>query len=141
MKTQELTIEAPKGFQIDQEKSTFEKIVFKEISNNFDKIFKYHNTNQEEFDKKYAEIPFHVKAYQKEVMLAAFYNKNWSPNWKNNNEEKHYAWFYMDEFRLNDVDFSSFNSRVPARLCYKNKKDLLEAIELYPDVFKESREF
>ena len=29
----ELKIEVPKGYEIDKEKSTFEKIVFKEIDN------------------------------------------------------------------------------------------------------------
>ena len=139
MKTQELTIEAPKGFEIDQEKSTFEKIVFKEISNNFDKIFKYHNTNKDEFDKKYEHIPFHVKAYAKEAMLASSYNKNWEPNFADENERKYYPWFYMDEFRLDGVDVCSRSSYSCAPQLWRNEKDLRDAIELYPDVFKESR--
>lgn len=139
MKTQELTIEAPKGFEIDQEKSTFEKIVFKEIGNNFDKILKYHNTNQDEFNKNYENISFHVKAYAKECMLASFYNKKWIPDFTNDNEKKYYPYFYMDEFRLFDVArFHRFSSSC-APLLWKNEKDLREAIELYPEIFKESR--
>lgn len=139
MKTKTLKIEVPKGFEIDTENSTFENIVFKESSNNFLKILAYHDTTQKEFDEKYKNIPFHVKAYEKEAMLAAFYNKGWTPNFKDTNEKKHYAWFYMDEFRLYCVTCRSDYSVVPARLLWKNENDLKEAIELYPDVFKDSR--
>lgn len=141
MKTQEFKIEVPKGFEIDQEKSTFERIVFKETSDKFSKVLTYHNTTEKEFDKLYENIPFHVKAYEKEAMLAAFYNKGWVPNWKDSNERKHYAWFYMDGFRLRSVYCYDSNSSCSARLLWKNEKDLREAIELYPNVFKESREF
>lgn len=136
-----MKINVPEGYEICEKTSTFENIVFKEISNNFDKIFKYHNTSQEEFDKKYEGIPFHVKAYAKGSMLASFYNKGWIPNWEDFNERKYYAWFYMDKFRLNCLTYYCSRSSIPARLCYKNEKDLLEAIELYPEVFKESKEF
>lgn len=61
MKTQELTIEAPKGFEIDKEKSTFEKIVFKEVSNNLKKVFEYHKTTKESFDKLYENLPLRSK--------------------------------------------------------------------------------
>jgi len=141
MKTQELKIEAPKGFEIDTEKSTFERIVFKEVSDKFDKVLAYHNTTKENFEKLYLNIPKHVKAYEKEAMLAAFYNKGWIPNFQESSEIKHYPWFYLDEFRLYDVNCSSNDSGVPARLVWKNEEDLKEAIELYPNVFKESREF
>lgn len=139
MKTQEIKIETPKGFEIDKEKSTFEKIVFKEISNNFEKILKYHNTNQEEFDKTYENIPFHVKAYAKESMLASFYNNGWAPNFQDDNERKYYPWFWLDNFRLHYVRYDDRYSCSCARLLWKNEKDLREAIELYPDVFKENR--
>lgn len=134
----ELKIEIPKNYEIDKEKSTFEKIVFKEISNNFDKIYKYHNTTQEEFDKTYENMPFYVKAYSKESMLTSFYNKGWQPNFKDKNEKKHYAWFWLDDFRL-DAVYCSRCSFSCAPLLWKNEKDLKEAIKLYPDVFKDSR--
>lgn len=139
MKTQELKINVPNGFEIDKEKSTFENIVFKEIGDNFDKVFTYHNTTKEQFDKLYESIPFHVKAYAKESMLASFYNKEWTPNFQDSNERKYYPWFYMDEFRLNVVDCNDRGSDSCAPLLWKNEKDLREAIELYPEVFKNAR--
>jgi len=105
MKTQELKIEVPKGFEIDKERSTFDRIVFREVYNSFQKVLEYHKTTEKDFDELYKNIPLHVKYYEQEAMLAAFYNKGWIPNFKNTNERKYYTWFYMDEFRLFSVFF------------------------------------
>lgn len=139
MKT--LNIEVPKGFEIDKENSTFEKIVFKEISSPMEKVFKFHNTTEKEFNDLYKNLPRHVKAFEKECMVVAFYNKGWIPDFTNKNQSKWYPLFYLAEFRLNFCDYYYLNSSVPARLLWKNEKDLKEAVEIYKDVFKESREF
>lgn len=137
----ELKIEVPKGFEIDKENSTFERIVFKEVNSPMDKVFKYHNTTEEQFNELYKNIPRHVKAIEKECMIASFYNKGWIPDFTNKNQKKWYAWFYLDVFRLSVVYDYCSGSSVPARLLWKNEQDLREAIEIYKDEFKESREF
>lgn len=137
----EFKIEVPKGFEIDKEKSTFEKIVFKETGSPMDKVFKFHNTTEKEFNELYKNLPKHVKAFEKECMLVAFYNKGWIPDFTNSNQRKYYAWFYLDVFRLSVCNRYISISTVPARLLWKNEQDLREAIEIYKDVFKESREF
>jgi hypothetical protein len=139
MKTQEFKIEVPKGFEIDKENSTFEKIVFKEVNSAMDRIYKYHNTTEKEFDELYKNIPNHVKAYEKECMVVAYYNKDWKPDFNNSSEKKWYPWFYIEDFRLDFCGSYVTASVVPARLLFKNENDLKEAVELHKDVFKESR--
>lgn len=142
MRTKEVKIEIPKGFEVDKEKSTFERIVFKELNNSMEEVYRYHNTTQEDFDKLYLNIPSHVKAYQKECMVVAFYNKSWVPNWEDSSEKKYYLWFYLDNFRLDGTDCDCDDDSVSsARLCFRTKEDALEAFERFPDVFKESRMF
>lgn len=137
MKT--LKIEIPNGYEIDTEKSTFENIVFKEITNHMDEVYKYHNTTEEEFNKLYENLPKHVKAFEKECMVVAFYNKGWTPDFSNNSEYKYYPWFYMDNFSLDVVNCFYSCSDVPRHLLFKNEKDCREAVKKYFEVFKESR--
>ena len=137
----ELKIEVPKGFEVDKEKSTFERIMFKEVSSPMEKVFQYHNTTEEQFNELYKNIPKHLKAIEKECMLASFYNKGWIPDFNNKNQRKYFAYFYLDVFRLDDCSYCYSSSCVPARLLWKNEQDLREAVEIYKDVFKESREF
>lgn len=139
MKTQELKIEVPKGFEIDQQKSTFEKIVFKVISPPMQKVYEYHDTTEKEFDKLYNNIPSKVKAYAQEIMVVAYYNKTWIPDWNNSKEYKYYPYFHMDKFRCSDVSGNYSDSIVGAPQVFKNKKDCEEAVELFFDIYKESR--
>lgn len=103
------------------------------------KVYEYHNTTEEEFNELYKNLPKHIKANEKEFMIVAFYNKEWKPDFQNSNEKKWYAWFYMDDFRLGDWDYCCSVSSVPARALFKNKADLIEAVEVYFEEFKESR--
>ena len=67
MKTQELKIEIPKGFEIDKEKSTFEKIIFKEVKTDLQELLNYHNLTEEDFNN--------LSGFEKECKVVAFYNK------------------------------------------------------------------
>jgi len=106
-----------------------------------DKVYEYHSTTEEEFNKLYQSIPNHVKAYQKECMIVAYYNKGWIPNFKDKNERKYYLWLYLDEFRLDCANYGYGLSSSSARLLFKSEKEALEASELFFEVFKESRMF
>jgi len=131
MKTQELKIEIPKGFEIDKEKSTFEKIVFKEVKTDLQELLNYHNLTEEDFNN--------LSGFEKECKVVAFYNRGWKPNWKDSNERKWYPYFYMDNFRLIHVVYHFSSSSVSSRLCFKNEKDAREAVEKYFEIFKQSR--
>lgn len=140
MKTKEIKIEVPKGFEIDKENSTFEKIVFKESNSNpMLEVYKYHNITEEEFDKLYENLPNHVKAFQKECMIVSFYNKGWKPNWDNLNERKYYPWFYLGKgFSLNH-SHCYLISCVSSCLVFRKEEDCEEAVEKFFEVYRESR--
>ena len=142
MKTQEFKIEVPKGFEIDEEKSTFQKIVFKESKNNLDKIFKFNNTTEKDFNKKWENFEDHEKYGALEKMIVNYYNKGEKPNWKNSEQYKYYPWFVMREntFRCDDFYVGWYTgSTASSRLAYLRKEDMLEAVELYIDIYKKSR--
>ena len=132
-------IEIPSGYEVDKNKSTFENIVFKQIKNPMDEVYKYHNTTEEEFNNIYTNLPKHIKAYAKEILIVEFYNKGWKPDWSDNNQKKFYPWFCIDNFRFDGVDYSYSSSFCSSRLCFKNREDCKEEVEKYLDIFKESR--
>ena len=141
MKTQEFKIEVPKGFEIDEEKSTFQKIVFKESKNNLDKIFKFNNTTEKDFNKKWENFEDHEKYGALEKMIVSYYNKGKKSNWENSNQYKYYPWFIMreDNFCYGDYGAWYSGSSASSRLAYLRKEDMLEAVELYIDIYKKSR--
>ncbi len=136
-----LKIEIPEGYEIDQTKSTFEKIVFKESKNSLDKIFKFNNTTEKDFNKKWENFEDHEKYGALEKMIVNYYNKGEKPNWENSNQYKYYPWFVMceDSFRYDCYDCWYACSRTSSRLAYLRKEDMLEAVELYIDIYKKSR--
>ena len=136
-----LKIEIPEGYEIDQTKSTFEKIVFKESKNSLDKIFKFNNTTEKDFNKKWENFEDHEKYGALEKMIVNYYNKGEKPNWENSNQYKYYPWFVMceDNFRYDDFNDWCTLSTASSRLAYLRKEDMLEAVELYIDIYKKSR--
>ncbi len=131
MKTQELKIEIPKGFEIDKEKSTFEKIIFKEVKTDLQELLNYHNLTEEEFNK--------LSGFEKECKVVAFYNKGWKPNWKDSNDRKYIPYFYMDNFRLYGVYRGLSFSYCSPHLYFKREEDAEEVVEKYFEIFKQSR--
>lgn len=137
----DLKIEIPEGYEIDQEKSTFQKIVFKESKNDLQKIFKYNNTTEEEFNKKWENFEDHEKYGALEKMIVNYYNKGEKPNWENSNQYKYYPFFIIQEENFHYDGYVGWwaSSGTSSRLAYLRKEDMLEAVELYLDVYKKSR--
>lgn len=136
----ELKIEAPKGFEVDKENSTFERIIFKEVSSPVNVIFNYHNITEEEFNKNHEKCSDFVKAIAFEEMIVNFYNKGEVVDTNNSNQRKYYLWFYTgDKFRLCYCDYCNRYSVVPSRLCFLREKDALEAAKLYLEQYRNSR--
>lgn len=99
----ELKIEVPQGYEIDKEKSTFEKIVFKKIKDlpmSFDEmkipeywdiyntILSKHN-NGNYTGRCFGESVYSTKEYaeafwalSKLILLRDAWNKGWKPNWR-----------------------------------------------------------
>jgi hypothetical protein len=103
-------------------------------------VYKYHGATEEEFDKLYENLPKHVKAFEKECMVVAFYNKGWKPNWNDLDEDKYYPWFYLGkDFRLLSSGHDFSGATVSSRLCFRRKEDCGEAVEKFFEVYRESR--
>jgi hypothetical protein len=148
MKT--FNIEIPEGYEIDQEKSTFEKIVFKEIKKGLPKTWEelirvkgYYVTsgsypsNCNGVTEKTNKNVF-ATAEQAEAALAMAqlsqlrdaYRQGWKPDWKNANTKK-YVIFYEDSQLKTDYwytrqYFLSFETSLIAQEFLKNFKDLIE---------------
>lgn len=102
-------------------------------------VYRFHNTTEEEFDKLYENIPDHVKAFEQECMITNYYNKGEKPNWEDSSQKKHYAWFYLDDFRFDFSFYYSTFSGCSARLCFLREDDLKEAVVKFLDIYKRSR--
>jgi hypothetical protein len=121
---------------------TLTKEQLKQIENQnpMQKVYDYHNTTEEEFDKLYKNVSDFAKAQEIESMIVNFYNKGEQPDWDNSNQYKYYPYFYLGS----NFSYSSYyswgsGSDVSARLCFLRKEDLLEAVEVYKEQYENSR--
>lgn len=107
-----------------------------------DKVYEYHKTNEQEFEKLYENIPLNIKYLQKEVMIVAFYNKGEKPDFNNKKQKKWYSWFYLDEFRFFDSYYFGSFTYIPASLCFVGdnaEKNIKEAVVEFFEELKLSR--
>lgn len=105
-----------------------------------EEVYKFHNTTKEEFEELYKNLPLNVKYYQKEVMIVAFYNKGWQPNFKDKNEGKYYGWYEFEPtFRLSGIGNRSVNSIAPSALLLQKEEYVREIFEKFPKEIEESR--
>lgn len=125
----DVTITPPKGFIIDEEKSTFQKIVFKEIKKDiferiqsFDDACREVGTTKKEFEKKYKDI-LDNQGYATEQfkLLVKAYNEGTVLDWDNINEQKWCIWWDMRK----SGSLGAFNDRyryshAPASLHFKS---------------------
>lgn len=110
METKEMKIQAPEGYEIDREKSTFEKIVFKKVENELPKSWEdlyevggwfvdFHSDvvtsgSMRTADSVKNRFPTKEEA-EACVALAQLcqlrdrYNGGWKPNWEDYNETKY----------------------------------------------------
>lgn len=110
----ELQIIAPKGYEIDKENSTFEKIVFKKIEEKLtyekiaEKLFEYKDHYYTNADGIIREISVgwncpnaaptehqlqRLLAINKLMNVAHYLNDGWEPNCNDNEQEKFYIYY------------------------------------------------
>lgn len=137
MKTKELKIEAPEGYEIDRENSTFKKIVFKKIENELPKSWEdlgvirgfYVNAHSEVRDfegrtsKDSNKNTFPTKeeaeaclALAQLCQLRDRYNDGWRPDWEDDGEIKHCIEFFKGKI---DKEYHHIAKRV---LCFKTRE-------------------
>ena len=110
METKEMKIQAPEGYEIDKENSTFENIVFKKIEKELPKSWEdlkilngYYVNDSSEVDifesyttDEYNKNVFPTKeeaeacvALAQLCQLRDRYNDGWKPDWEDYNETKY----------------------------------------------------
>ena len=125
-----------KEFTIEQLKELINK-----NEDKLKKVFNFNKTTEEQFNKKWEGFEEHEKYGALERLIVNFYNKGEKPNWENTKQYKYYPYFIMDkvDFRCANYYDCYTNSYVSSRLAYLREEDMLEAVELYLDVYKKSR--
>lgn len=115
MKNKELKIEVPQGYEIDREKSTFEKIVFKrkELPKSWEDLgvvrgfYVNAHSRVRDFEgrtsKDSSKNTFPTKeeaeaciALAQLCQLRDIYNDGWKPDWKNDREPKYVIEIFYD---------------------------------------------
>lgn len=127
-------------FTIDQLNSIIEAA---KKANPMDEVFKYHNIKEEDFNSKWEGFEAYEIAQAKEILIASYYNKNKKPDWTDSSQYKYCPYFVMDKNKFRCYDYVSWSSHsyVSARLCFLRKEDMLEAVEKFIDIYKESRTY
>lgn len=149
MKT--FNIEIPEGYEIDQEKSTFEKIVFKQIKKGLPKTWeelekvtgfyvtpncftsKVVKGDAADSNKNLFVTPEQAEAAVALAQLSQLrdaYRQGWKPDWKNGLTKKYVIFCEDSHFRIDywytREYFLSFESQAIAQEFLKNFKDLIE---------------
>lgn len=147
--TKEVTISIPEGYEIDKEKSTFEKIVFKKKEQSLPKTWEeleqisgyfvgndsetssvkhYANTTDNRnvfFSKEQAEASV---ALAQLTQLREVYRQGWVPDWADGSE-KYCIVFYRNDFEKNlytsHNKFLSFQTAEIQNEFLENFKDLI----------------
>lgn len=153
MKTKELKIQVPEGYEIDKEKSTFEKIVFKKVENELPKSWEdlyevggwfvdFHSKivtsgSMRTADSVKNRFPTKEEA-EACVALAQLcqlrdrYNDGWKPDWTDNAEK--YC-IYFNDNKL-DISYSYSAHRV---LIFKTVETRDKFLENFEDLIKTAK--
>ncbi|HUR65493.1 MAG TPA: hypothetical protein VMZ03_04015 [Chitinophagaceae bacterium] len=91
------------------------------------------------FPKKKKHIKA-VIAFTKLIIIAEVLNDGWKPSWKDNNQPKWYAWFWMDSstgFRCYGAAFGYSHSNVGSRLCFRDEANAEFAGKQFKSLYKD----
>jgi len=105
-------------------------------SSNMDKVYAYHNTTKEEFDKKYKNVSLRSKYFEMEAMIVAYKNNGWVYK---QGEKFYYPWFDLELFIFDGVSDSRTFASVPLALCFKNESLTKETVSEFLEEYKLSR--
>lgn len=80
-----------------------------------------------------------INAYQKLIIITRALNEGWEPNWNDEDEYKHYPWFYFNRpgFRFFSAAYLYTGSAVGSRLCFRSSELAEYAASQFLDIYKE----
>ena len=151
MKTKEFKIQAPEGYEIDKEKSTFEKIVFKKVEKELPKSWEdlyevggwfvdFHSDvvtsgSMRTGDSVKNRFPTKVEAeaclaLAQLCQLRDAYNEGWKPDWEDYEQFKWCIVFFKDNIRVAEYLFIkkmlAFKTEELRDKFLENFRDLIE---------------
>ena len=146
IKNNQLTIDIPEGYEIDEENSTFECIKFKPIEKyltykevteklNKDICFfiekgkiktyaQYASYDNPDVANSYRQIE-KILAINQLMNIAKYYNGNWNPDWSNIDKYKYYI-IYNSSNNTYVVDYN--NSYTLNPIYFENREDAIAVI-------------
>lgn len=128
IKNNQLTIDIPKGMEIDTENSDFTKgiIKFKPKYITYDDIVNSANSIDSINALVQSSDMIKLEAIEQLISIARYYNKDWRPNWDNSKEKKYLIKFdsYAGEFFV-DYDLTINLGGI----YFKNKEDAYSVID------------
>ena len=155
MKTKEMKIQAPEGYEIDKENSTFEKIVFKKVENelpekweDLGKISGYYISNGSYIkdcsiinnfsseDKNVFPTKEEAEACLALAQLCQLrdrYNDGWKPDWRTGSEIKYCI--IVDENKIVESQYITLNQI----LSFKTKELRDKFLENFRDLIETAK--
>lgn len=131
-----IKIEVPKGYEIDEKKSTFENIVFKPCKRVIDsveaacEVLGECDENVKELRK--LECAGCDTTFQSLVVGVKAFNEGWEPNWSDSEEYKYFAYYSMDK-KVPTFHFALYNdsfAAVPTRLYFSSRSKVEEFVNI-----------
>ncbi len=81
-----------------------------------------------------------IQAYYKLTIIIRALNEGWEPDWADWDQYKYYNWFYVDRasaaFRFDITYYTSTNTNVGSRLCFKSRALAAYAAKQFEDLYK-----
>lgn len=127
MENNQLTIDIPEGMEIDLENSNLAKgivkfkkkdITYKDITNAIRPIITYTSISV------YSHYMNRLKAISQLMNIAKYYNKDWEPDWNNQDEYKYFIIYNRDTYKVDHGWTTICNN-----IYFKNKKDAQAVID------------
>ena len=160
METKEMKIQVPEGYEIDREKSTFKKIVFKKIEKKLPKSWKEFGEVQGWFVSELSDIDYsegHSTDYrdknifptkeEAEACLALSqlcqlrdrYNDGWRPDWENRVQTKFIICISLDNKILFDKISANTHAISKRLLTFKTEELRDKFLENFRDLIETAK--
>ena len=126
IKNNQLTIDIPKGMEIDTENSSLAEgiIKFKSKCITYSKIINSFNSITNTNVYIHSSDTKALKAIAQLMNIAKYYNGDWKPNWSDLSEYKYFI-VYNNNTYIVDYNWASIYNRI----YFKNKKDAQSVID------------
>lgn len=126
IKNNQLTINIPEGMEIDTENSSLAEgiIKFKSKCITYSKIISSFNSITKTNVYIHSSDTKALKAIAQLMNIAKYYNGDWKPNWRDQNEYKYFI-MYNNNTYIVDYNWTTISNNI----YFKNKKDARAVID------------